>query len=212
MVSDVILIGSDGTGTKEAVTEAERVAGYYDMNKKDAMRIRLLTEEALGMMRMFGDGAEGEFHIEVTDGDTCTLYLDMDTRVDNDTREKLVSVSKSGENEAAKGFMGKLFDLIDRGLSEFEESSRLQAEYGGDPGMFMTMGGYNIGAASQYATWSLVSYRSNLESGNYRDDEAMNRDAWDELEKSVVASLADDVRVTVQSDGAQLEIIRKFGA
>ena len=50
MVSDQIIIGSDGTGMKEALAEAERVVRYYELPKKDALKIRLLTEETISMM------------------------------------------------------------------------------------------------------------------------------------------------------------------
>ena len=105
MVSDQIIIGSDGTGMKEALAEAERVVRYYELPKKDALKIRLLTEETISMMRTFTDGVEAAFRIE-TEGRECfRIHVRMNTRVDNATRKQLIALSTSGENEAAKGFI-----------------------------------------------------------------------------------------------------------
>jgi len=56
--------------------------------------------------------------------------------------------------------------------------------------------------------WTLQTYRANLEE-KHVDNEAADA-AWDELEKSIVANLADDVVVGVKGDCIELVIIKNL--
>ena len=56
--------------------------------------------------------------------------------------------------------------------------------------------------------WSLEEYRQNLEPVRKQDQEAAR--AWDELEKSVVAKLADDVRVGIRGSKVTMVIHKSF--
>jgi hypothetical protein len=51
--------------------------------------------------------------------------------------------------------------------------------------------------------WSLERYRTNTK----REEKT---EAWDELEKSVIASVADDVIIGVKGRHADITIIKKF--
>jgi hypothetical protein len=51
--------------------------------------------------------------------------------------------------------------------------------------------------------WSLDQYRSTARKDEQAED-------WDELEKSVIASLADDVIVGVRGKRADIIIVKKF--
>ena len=53
------------------------------------------------------------------------------------------------------------------------------------------------------SVWSLEQYRSTVR----REEQTA---AWDELEKSVIASLADDVIVGVRGKRADIIIVKKF--
>ncbi len=52
--------------------------------------------------------------------------------------------------------------------------------------------------------WSLSCYRENLQG----DDSPKKEEAWDELEKSVVANLADDVRIGIVDSHVVMDVIR----
>ena len=56
--------------------------------------------------------------------------------------------------------------------------------------------------------WSMEDYRASLEQG--KDDNDGMMAAWDELEKSIVASIADDVIVGVNKNKVQLTMIYKM--
>ena len=57
--------------------------------------------------------------------------------------------------------------------------------------------------------WTLDNYRASVEDEKGTGEEA--DEDWDELEKSVVANLADDVRIGIQGKHVTVDVIKKFG-
>ena len=57
--------------------------------------------------------------------------------------------------------------------------------------------------------WSMMQYEDALNARLARDDEGA-REAWDELEKSVVAKVADDVKVAIRGRTVELTILKKM--
>jgi len=55
--------------------------------------------------------------------------------------------------------------------------------------------------------WSMQSYRSAIE-GSSRGAGA--KDEWDELEKSIVANIADDVRIAISGDEVGMTVYKNF--
>lgn len=190
MKTDVITISNDGYGMEEAFSQAEKVAEYKKLAPKAALHLRLLTEEMLGMMRSITGERTGRFWIEDRTG-TYELHLQVETPMDYDKREKLLAASKSGKNEAAKGIMGKIrtfFDPMDWGNAPVP---------------------VNVDGTNPVATWSINSYR-NMVKHNLDEDMAGAAEAWDELEKSVVSNLADDVKVSINGRNVEMVILKQF--
>ena len=55
----------------------------------------------------------------------------------------------------------------------------------------------------------MVDYRALVDQGLARGDQG-SQEAWDELEKSVVAHVADDVKVSIKGLTAEMTIIKKY--
>ena len=195
MKTDVIMISNQDDNMEKALAQAEKVAAYYDLSSKGAIHLRLLTEETLGMMRSITGRRDGEFWIE-NEGDNFELHLKVNTLIDEKGREQLLSASTSGVNEAAKGIMGKI-------RAFFEAPGNAPAF----SGAFMP--GAVSGQAGGAMAWSMEDYREQLR--QYRD---MNKEgaeeAWDELEKSVVARVADDVKVSIKGRTVEMTINKKL--
>ena len=189
MKTDVVIVSNEGDGKENALLQAEKAAAYRELTKKQALHLRLLTEEMLGMMESIASLTEGKFWIEDEDV-TGELWLHMktDSFVDFDRREKLLSVSTSGKNEAARGFMGKIRTFFDPvcGLPLFFDASPDTADI--------------------TTAFSLTSYRQLVKAEMNENDAAA--EAWDELETSVVTHLADDVKVSIQGPGVELFILK----
>ena len=210
MESEQIKVKSDGTGREQALAETERTAAHLNFGKKEALRLRLLAEETLGMVQAITGDFEALFWLETLRGKTVELHLRAVAGMDYDKKQELIAASSSGKNEASRGFMGMVRDLFERGMHSFEEVNRMQLRYGGAPLAVGTLGAYNMdGMAVVPYTWSLEQFRENLEAER-RESEAAE-EARDELEKSIVASIADDVRVFVEGNRVELTIIYHGG-
>ena len=66
----------------------------------------------------------------------------------------------------------------------------------------MPMGGY---AGESSSVWSMSLYKAEIAK---RSGEASEE--WDELEKSIVANIADDVKVGVRGNRVELTVVKAF--
>ena len=202
-MSQIRISGGD-EGTEEALDAVDKYIRSSALENKKALHLRLICEETLGMVRAMTGDFEALFWIEEENGE-FKVRLQADTIMDKEKKEALLSVSTKHENASAKGFMGKISDIIQNGLLSFDESAKLQQEYGVGYD-FMTMGLMGeYPAAGVPMMWSLENYR-----GTLQDSESEEKDEEvDELEKSIVASLAKDVIVGVKNDQVDLTIVLK---
>ncbi len=203
MRSDTVRITNDGAGIPAALAQAEAVAACKNLAKKDGVRLRLLAEEMTGMFRAVAGKAEADFWIEDDQKGVYTLHLTSGIALDAAAKEKLLSVSTTGENAAEKTFMGKMRALFTRA------AGAVDTVYGVyDTGWYIP----NPGAAAmsnmaelEAERWSLNQYRASLEQKKKEKAEE-----WDELEKSVVANLADEVEIFLRGRRAEMVITKKF--
>ena len=175
--------------------EAEKVAVYNSLAPKAALRLRLLTEELICMLPQLLTYGDGKFWIE-NEGTDYELHLSVNAKdhFDYDI-DKVLSVSSTGKNAAAKGIINKICIAVDCMLND---RARLAKE---DPYTFYTMG---MTDHSGSMSWSLMSYKNNLDQNT---EDFHEEEAWDELEKSIIANLADDVVVGVL--GRKIDIVIK---
>ena len=181
-----------------ALNQVEKVAAYKGLSPKDTLHLRLLTEEMMGLMRSITGEPEGEFWIEDRDGE-YELHLRVASRMNFEKREQLLSVSASGKNEAARGLMGRIRDFFDWGCDE---------EYDGFSTALMPDAFEHSSSPTLDWEWTRRRYE-NVVSAKMGQDEAA-REAWDELEKSVVKNVADDVRVFIRGGYVELTILKKL--
>ena len=207
MQTDKIRVASDGSGREQALLEAEKIAQYEGLGRKAALQLRLLTEETLGMVAAIAEDFDADFWIEKAKAGVCRIHLIAETDMNYAKKKGLVAVSTSGRNEAAKGFMGRIREMIENVLiREDDAMDPMAAGIGANPAYFSTMGMCEpdvVAADSMLYLWSLERYRASIAENQENSQE--DQDAWDELEKSIVASIADDVRVSVS--GRTVELI-----
>ena len=197
MKTDVIVVSSRGNRMEAALHEVEKVAAYQDLTGKNALHLRLLTEEMMGMMRSITGETSGEFWIE-NDGPQYELHLRVETPMNYDKREQLLSVSSTGKNEAARGLMGWIRDFF--AVGEDEDVMRTSP--------LMMYDEYHSTATALEWEWSMSRYQDSL--NTYRGKDSKAREMWDELEKSVVTKVADDVKVSIRGRCVELIILKKL--
>ncbi|MBR3306396.1 MAG: hypothetical protein IKI75_03955 [Lachnospiraceae bacterium] len=201
MVTDTIMVYSSGSGMSEAMDTAERFGLYHKLSSNDSNVMRLLTEELLGMVKGITGNFEGEFWLE-SDENEYRIHLKADTYMDKEKKKELMSLSASGKNETSVGFWKMLGKAVGNLLLGSEDDDAMAA----GPVFYGGMGSRDVDALSTMEyEWSLINYRKEM-----AENEEEDAENWDELEKSVVMKLADDVRVGIRGDIAELTIVKKF--
>ncbi|MBR3731194.1 MAG: hypothetical protein IKQ61_07120 [Spirochaetales bacterium] len=190
MKSDVCKLTKDAASLSAVLSETEKAAAYAGLDHKQTNRMRLLAEELIGMLPELLAFSNGEFWVE-SDGKEFELHaaLTPDDAMTMFRREQLLSVSKSGKNIAAKGIMNKIrlaaqFMMLD--YDSVAERVSVPLEF------------YRYGMI-EHPVWSLEKYSEEAKKAQ--------GEPWDELEKSIIANIADDVLVGVQ--GKRVDIIVK---
>ena len=204
MKTDVIVISPTGEGMAEALKETERAAAYRGLAPKESLRLRLLAEEMMGMLRTIVGEGKSSYWVEA-EGKAFSLHLAAGVRLDAGMREELLKSSTSGKNAAVKGFMSRVRDIFTQ-LSEPDSAAIDPKDYGFsyvdvssfDASMGVTTHGMMYG-------WSMREYRDAVY--EHREQEP---DKWDELEKSITARLADEVRIFIRGSTVELVIEKAF--
>ena len=200
MKTDVIVVSSKGSRMETALAQVDKVAAYKGLKGKNALHLRLLTEEMMGMMRSITGETDGKFWIEDADG-VYQLHLQVVTRMDSQKRNQLLAASSTGKNDSAKGLMGRLRDFFDRGadddIASFTSPLLLPGMYG------------ESSTPTLDWEWSMMEYEDAL-SYRVKQNDSAAKEAWDELEKSVVARVADDVRISIRGRTVEMTILKKM--
>ena len=188
-------------GTKDLAAilkESEKVAVYNELTHKETLQLRLLCEEIDGMLPNIIDDFNGELWIEFEER-VCrvniSLYFEEFTA---EKKNELVGIARNKKNAAAVGIVGKIRSAIENAFLDdsialgFKAAESAYACEHGAP--------YRIDYSY---VWELEQYRSTVK----KEEKS---EAWDELEKSVIASVADDVIVGVKGKRADIIIVKKF--
>lgn len=195
MKSNIYLLQQFCTDFRKIPAEAEKVANYNNLDEKSALRLRLLAEELICMLPPLLIYGEGSFWIE-NDGNDYELHLYVQPKdpVDFDVN-KLLSLSSTGKNAEAKGIIHRLTVALQLMMKKRAKQAK------DDP-----YGSFKAGVSDydENQIWSLVDYKNGL---NSEVSEPEQKEQWDELEKSIIANLADDV--TVGIIGGKIHIVVK---
>ena len=203
MKTEIINISPNGTGMDKALELTEKTAAFCGLDHKSALRLRLLSEELIELMRSFTDLLLGEFWLEAKDN-VVEIHLKTDIPMDLKTRKEILSVSSSGKNSAAKGLMGRIREMITTAsLPEDPETKAMADQALG----IMAMGG-QIGSYAGTYSWAMSTYAASVDKAYNIQTEA--REAKDELEKSIVANLANDITVHIINSSVEVTIYKSF--
>ena len=188
-------------GTKDLAAilkESEKVAVYNELTHKQTLQLRLICEEVDGMLPNIVDSFNGDFWIDFENG-VCKVNVSIRlSDFNSGKKEKLVGIARNKKNAAAVGIVGKIRSAVENIF--FDEDAMLGFEMSAENYYFATE--YHDYTDYSYL-WSLEQYRSTVK----KEERA---EAWDELEKSVIASVADDVIVGVKGKQAEIIIVKKF--
>ncbi|MBQ7064205.1 MAG: hypothetical protein IJM90_04900 [Firmicutes bacterium] len=197
MRSDVIIINTRGNGVEDALNQANAVALYKGLNNKQGLHLRLLIEEMMGLVRAVTGEHDYKFWIEDKDN-VYGLHLTTETIMNAEKREQLLAATTTGHNDAAVGIIGKIRDA-------FEKALEARDEFPYDDGFFL----YDEPDAST----EMMSMRATMMEwslNRYRETANEQKEKWDELEKSIIAKVADEVRIYIKGNQVELVVYKKF--
>lgn len=169
-----------GSNMEEAL---KQISELSDLTLPQRNCLSLLTEEMFSMMSNVLSNKEATFAIAKEDK-LWTLTMAIDTFVDLNAREKYLSLASDGKNLSHKGLKGLLNAFFD---------ALAVADAAGA-----------AGAVSDFApSWQMSQYLNNLT----ENDRA---EAWDGLERSIIANFADDVLVGVTDNKVKVIVKKSF--
>lgn len=176
--------------------ESEKVAAYIGLDHKQTLQLRLLCEEVDGMLPKIIDDFEGAFWIDFEKGE-CKVNVSLEfAQFTPKKKKELLDISKDKKNASVKGIVAKISSAIEEFFLNGENAQAL----GMASEVYQAPTGYGI----EYPYyWSLGQYRTTVKKEKKAEE-------WDELEKSVIASVADDVIVGVKGLHADIIIVKKF--
>lgn len=199
---------------EQIFTEVEKSAQYFDLDKKARLQLRLLTEELTGLLHEIVGKYRGEFWIEAEPVEYAVqywekvhtvdfqLHLRLEAQLNEQERRQLLSVATTGKNEPPRGIMGKIQAFLEQCAREQEDL----ALYCSQQGRFMPYMGDMYDSCSiqgDEVVWTLNDYVKKVSSNKENEE-------WDELEKSILANIADDVVVRIHGRRVEVIVSRAF--
>ena len=188
-ISDSVRRNDDAYDMMKEFAEKNGITG------KDCYHLGLLTEEVLGMANQILHVYDGELWVE----STATGYeIILEAAVHKKTSGKAVPTA------SPEGFMAKIAEMLNCSYV-FENTMETPEELAGMLPDYMRYGIQEEKEAKVWAgRWSLSAYRDNLR--NRREENPKAEPALDELEKSIVAHLADEVMIGIHGQRIRLVI------
>ena len=196
MKTEQTIMIRDEKEIKEALAITEKLGADYGLEKKPVLHLRLLAEELFGIMRGIAGDTAAEFKA-VAEDKNFELHLKSEVKMTDEMREKFISTSSSKKNSAAKGFTGK--------IRVFAANTFLSIKEMAPYAMMNTVSAY---AGDTASVWTMSEYRNEVLKNIDKSKEAT--EAWDELEKSVVAKIADDIKVSIIGRNVEIIIYKTF--
>ena len=197
MKTDIIKLSSDISSWEDALDETEKCGRYNNLGDTQVLKLRLLGEELMNLMKSIVGEFDGSYWIE-TKNNKFEVHVTADTQVSFLQRESLLDASKTSEEEQKKkGFFKTIINV-------WKDYVDTQSVILNDPIMQQRIEIMGLGIDSgelALKSWSLNRYVETLP-----DDQQEK----DDLEQFIVKSLADDILVSAKKDRASLIAVRTF--
>ena len=190
MKSNVCVFKKSVVDLDAILLEADKIAKYNELGKKESLRLRLLAEEMVGLLTELATKFEGEFYVE-NEGNKYELHSIIKIpAITTEIRKELIEFSSSKTNSASKGILGKIRNALDVMLLNFYENEHLYSMPYSDT--------YDY---RQMYEWSLNHYVESC-----KEKKEIN----DELQKSIIGSIADNVVVSIKGEKVNIVISKEF--
>ena len=192
-ISDAVRRNNDANEIMKEFAEKNGITG------KDWYHLGLLTEEALGMANQILNVYNGELWVEST---ASGYEIILEAAVHEKDGGKAVLTA------SPEGFMAKIAEMLNCSYI-FESIAEMPENLAGMLPDYMSYGIREEKETQAWAgRWSLSAYRDNLRKRLEENPKA--EPALDELEKSIVAHLADEVTIGIHGHRIRLAISKNI--
>ena len=173
----------------QAMAQVDLLSG---LNVKQKNSLCLLTDEMFSMIKELLKVDAPDFSILI-DGNRYSLRASAKARVSEEARQEFLSMSKDGRNAANKGVKGMFGAILDLLVGD-EAACALNPTW--------MLGSMTPDGDYAYM-WTLSQYVQTA-------SDAQAHEAWDGMEKSIIACFADDVVIGVRSGKLEMTVIKAF--
>lgn len=189
------------TGRDKVLREAEKTAQYCELDQTHSLQLRLLAEELLGMVESLTGSYKGLFWFEAEDDVNFQLHLQI-KKPENSKAGKRISDTAA---KNATGLMSRLKNVFENCLERYVDLDEYDFEERLDSGLIIDPENLVAGVTAQKdsVAWSLRAFEAAMPKASPE---------WDELEKSIILSLADDIIVNIKKGRADMVIYKNFSA
>ena len=202
MRSEEYKINGFDAGIREALDATEKLGLDNGLANKENLHLRLLGEELLGLVRGIAGEVEALYWLE-WENKAFQLHLRADIRMTQEMRKQFIGISSTGTNAAVKGFTGKIKEMIAILLLPKDDNPS-----------YLSLGLMSMGSPGGYLAdegtyeWSMDLFMEQMKHSEHSSPEA--RETWDELEKSVIAKLADEVKISIIGSQVEITVFKTF--
>jgi hypothetical protein len=185
-------------GWEEALNESERCGNYCGLEKDNILKLRLLCEELMSLMKSVLGDFSGEFWIEHKNDNTYKVYVDANVSVNFMQREKLMESEKSSSSRQKN-----LVSMIKGIWKDYVEIQSIVSVDTSIRQPFNIMGMDVMTSDMVLGGWSFNDYIQNSKANE--EDEDLK-----DIEQFIVKGIADDIVVSARKDHARLVAVKKF--
>ena len=120
--TNTLRVTTGGDNIADVVKTAQRFAKKQRLGEHEKMQLELMSEESYGIINDIVDKTKIEFWIEGS-GYKYRIHLRFDATVRNREYTKLVNLSTEGKNAAVKGFTGKIWEVMAKGMKNVSSAN-----------------------------------------------------------------------------------------
>lgn len=197
--SKTIALNGTSESIKRAIDEAERYGTSENLGKNMKLKLRLVAEELLTLTKSIPQLENGTFSIE-REGDDYDMCFDASGIIDKKIRNQLVGVSTDNTNQAYGGISGLFSRAID---------SMIQMSIDDKKGVNKSSQSVmeeSIGKSNEDYKWSYNIYKEKEQNYDGEDAVSINEE---EIGKSLLMKMSDDIRISVRTNHVNMRVLVK---
>lgn len=203
MIKETLAVDSSNQKLAEAIKLTSDVGESAGLDKAQNLRLRLLAEELIGLLRGIAGELKADYTIE-EDNKKFLLHLKGVVNLDKKMHDQLIESSSAGKNAAAKGFTGRLREMIGTMLLPGTLGKTFVTGFSmGLMNMSSPVAAIDSMAGTNAYMWSMEQYVTAVK-------ESDSKEEWDALERSILVNAADDVKVSIVGNEVEIIIDKQF--